>query len=233
MSITHTRIGDYYIFSHEPNTRVYLGDAAPNDYIWDELEQQKRSASSWYKEIHSGKEITWDDIMNYKHDGSLPGNGLVFYDEGEWCKRENYTFEGGCTHNFERKLSLGGMGKLGGESCKYNQKDKAAEKAAWCFFFNQTSEEYDARQEENRLQREKQKRDNPGMHNLMMVSGESYYVDDDNNRITMEEHVKKMKEELGEDCFELANARIRELYPEGAKITDELYKLREQEREGH
>lgn len=230
MQITYEKFDDYYIFSHQPEMRVYLGDASPEDYIWDEEQQAKRSVSSWYKEVHTGKEITWDDIRDYEYDGSKPGNGCVWYGSPahDFDKRENYTFEGGHSHDFVRRLHLSQWGNLStGKGCKYLYKDKAMERLAHAYFFNQSLEQYDAQQEEFRKEREKQKRESPALYNLMMVSGETYYVDDNDQRITVDEHCARMKAELGEDCFEIADAKIREEHPEAYKAAQEFVKRRE------
>jgi hypothetical protein len=113
MKITYEKFDNYYIFSNSPNTRVYLGPYSPDDYVEDELNQQKRSASAWYKEIHTGKDITWDDIMSYKHDGSKLGNGFVWYGSPahNFDYKENYTYEGG--HSFDFKHKIKGLASFG------------------------------------------------------------------------------------------------------------------------
>lgn len=203
--IIYEKFEDYYVFSNNPNTRVYLGKESPEDYIWDELEQQKRTASSWYKEVHTGKEITFKDVLAYDRDGSKPGNGQVWYDgddedDGFGRKKESYTFEGGHTYDFTRKLHLASMGSSA-KSCKYVSDDKAAQRLAWAWYFNKTLEKYDIDQKEIEDKREEAARKNPHLHNLMWVSGEMYYVDDNQNRISLEEHEKNMKAKFGDDVF--------------------------------
>ena len=57
MTITYKKIDDYYIFSHKPKNRVYLGDIDIGDYINDEENQLIRSTSAHYYEIATGKKV--------------------------------------------------------------------------------------------------------------------------------------------------------------------------------
>ena len=206
----YEKIGDYYIFNNNPKTRVYLGKAHPEDYMYDEAEQAKRSASAWYKEVHTGKSITWDKIMDYEQNDSKPGNGLVWYENSshDLGKREDYTFEGGHALEFKRKLCMGEMGNLN-KTIKYNQKDKSCERLAWIDFLETSPEEYDTRQSQFAKESEEIARKSPWLHNLCMawkegVGNETYYTDDEGNRISPNEHVELMKKKFGNDVFELA-----------------------------
>lgn len=196
MKITYEKFEDHYVFSHKPKTRVYLGEASPEDYIEDELNQNKRSASAWYKEIHTGKVITFKDVLEYNHDGSKPGNGYVWYGglDDEFGRRENHTFEGGHTFEFQHKLRMSSLGNMSTKvGVEYPSGNKAMERLAMSHYFGQTLEEYDAQQEKYRLEREETKRKYPLMHNLIMMAGETYYVNDAGERITPDEHIEIMK----------------------------------------
>lgn len=181
MNITYEKFDDYYIFSSNPKQRVYLGTATTEDYIHDVAEQAKRSASCHYVHKETGAEVS-------------SKNDLDPYDI-----IDNYEYE--CSYEFKNKLHMGSMSGLK-KSCTYNSEDPAMERLANAYFFNQTLEQYDARQEEHRLKREKSKRENPELHNLMWVDGRMYYVDDDGKEISNEEHFKKMRAELGDDYFD-------------------------------
>ena len=197
MQITYESFGEYYIFSHDLNTRVYLGDASPEDYIHDELEQQKRSASY-----------------------IPPKNKKDFNDLGTW------------TYDFKRRLSLGEMGNFTTNiKAKYNQNCKAAERLAWIWFLNTTPEEYDARQAQLQRERDERAREMPYLHNLMMywkegIGNVSYYVDDDGNEITFEQHQINMKAKYGDDVFELA-AKNNPPSPEAKKFLEQYYAMKD------
>lgn len=176
MTITYEKHGDYYIFSHKPKVRVYLGEALPEDYIWDELEQRKRSASCYHYVIATGEKV--DD-----------------YPDGEIAGSASATVDYKCDYEFTRRIS--GMCSMGnfstGVGVEYASKDKAMKRLAEAHYFNKTLDQYDAQQDEYRLKREEDKHRHPLLHNLMMVNGETYYVNDDGKRITFEEHYEFMK----------------------------------------
>lgn len=199
MNITYENHGDYYTFSHQPDTRVYLGDADPNDYIHDVINQKKRTESCYYYEISTGKKVDYDNIPDEE---SIHFNNSDPYPLKENCK---YGFK--CDYDFKRKLSLAHY-SIAGRNVKYIQKDKAIERLATAYAFNKTLEEYDAWTEEFNRKQEKFKRENPSLHNLMGVDGRMYYTDDNGKEITIEEHQTRMKAELGEDCFEQEARRL-------------------------
>ena len=203
MKITYENKGDYYVFSDNPDTRVYLGNASPEDYIHDVEQQTQRSESCYYYDIKTGKKVSQDEAF----DKSFEKGELIWHGaQHELDKIENYTYGYKCEYDFKRKLALASYGGPR-KSCKYISKDKAMNRLATAYFFDQTLEEYDKRQEEFQKERDESKRKNPSIHNLMCVSGETYYVDDDGNRITPSEHIKLMKEQLGEDCFDIEAKR--------------------------
>jgi hypothetical protein len=172
VDITYVKTDEYYIFSHKPKVRVYLGEASPEDYIFDELEQAKRSATCYYVNKKTGQKVT-----------SVNAD-FGFHDEHEFM----------CPYVFKRKLHLAAWGNFStGKGVEYISSDKAMERLAVSYFLGQTLEQYDARQEQFRLEREEQKHKHPLLHNLMMVDGETYYVDDNGKRITFDEHVELMK----------------------------------------
>lgn len=178
--------GDYHVFYDDPDTRVYLGGASPEDYIWDEQEQKKRSNSLYYYKKSTGEKV--DELP----DGEILGHE---YD----CK---------CSYEFDRRLTMGAMGSRE-RNTKYNSASKAAKRLASIYFFNITPETYDAREEKFRRKREEDARNRPYLYNLMMVwnpdiGNETYYVDDEGKRITLDEHVSLMKAKFGDDVFELA-----------------------------
>ncbi len=173
--ITYEKFDNYYIFSHEPNTRVFLGNNSPDDYVEDELNQQKRSASSWYKEIHTGKEITFDDVLDYDHDGSKPGNGFVWCGSSnhEFDKRENYTFEGGCSFEFERKIK--GLATFGNgqRSASYVKEFKTE---AWAYVSGHSIERQKEIEAEVQARMDEFDRERPYLINLHDRNG---YHDDE------------------------------------------------------
>lgn len=187
MNITYENKGDYYIFSHEPNTRVYLGNAAPEDYIHDEENQAKRSIYLRYVNKETGESKRWEE---FDHDAKC-----------DFDFHNKYEFK--CDYDFNRKLVMTSMGSST-RNVKYISSDKVAKRLAWTYVFNQTLEEYDSFEKKWQETRLEWKRKNPLLYNLRCFDGETYYVNDNGDRITFEEHVKLMKEELGEDCFELA-----------------------------
>lgn len=202
---TYTNYGDYYIFDNAPNTRVYLGSVSPEDYIWDEEQQALRTASCGYVHKETKVKIHWDDLTDdQKSDLDL---------------RNKYDHE--CTYDFVRRAHCAYLGSSK-KSVRFISGDKALERLAWIYYLDQAPEEYDARQEKFRLEREETKRRNPGLHNLMMVAGETYYVDDNGKRITFEEHVALMKEQLGEDCFDVAHERMKKENPERMALAEKL-----------
>ncbi len=202
--ITYEKFDDYYVFSHEPNSRVYLGSNSPDDYVEDELNQQKRSASSWYKEIHTGKDVTWDDIMDYDHDESMPGNGHVWYESmnsyHEFYKKESYTWEGGCSFEFERKVK--GLATFGNgvRSASYVPEFRAE---AWAFVSGHTMERQKQIDAEVQASMDEFNREHPYLINLHDRNG---YHDDDGNPITMEEQQAMVKARYGDDVFEIADS---------------------------
>ena len=200
MNTTYTKHDDYYVFDDQPFTRIYLGDKSIEDYIWDQEQQAMRSASAWYKEIHTGKDVTWDEIMDYNYDGSKPGNGCVWYGspDHEFDKRENHTFEGGHTHDFERKLSMASVGSTtsGARSSHYIQGDKAIARLAWAYAFNQTLEEYDEMQKESEARLAEFDTKYPLLKDLVWANGEMYYQDKDGNRKELAEGIEERSKEI-------------------------------------
>ena len=219
MKITYEKFDEYYIFSNSPNKRVYLGPHSPDDYVEDELNQQKRTASAWYKEIHTGKDITWDDIMSYKHDGSKQGNGFVFYGpEDNWQKRENYTYEGGHTFDFERKVKgLASFGN-GQRSATYVETYRSE---AWAYVSGKTIEQQKQIEKDIEDRMEKFDREHPYLIGLHDRLG---YLDGDRNPITVEEQQIMVKAKYGDDVFEIADAKVS---PEIRKLVDQAYKGKE------
>lgn len=195
--------GDYHVFYDNPDTRVYLGGASPEDYMWEEAEQKKRSNSLYYYKKSTGEKVD-----------ELP--------EGEILGHE---YECKCSYEFESKLRMGYMGSPDRKAC-YNVRSKSAERLAWIYFLDDTPEAYDARQEEFRKQREDDARNRPFLHNLMMVwnpevGNETYYVNDEGKRITLDEHVALMKAKFGDDVFELA-AKNNPVSPEVKALMDKV-----------
>jgi hypothetical protein len=188
--ITYEKFEDHYIFSHEPNTRVYLGNISPEDYIWDQEQQALRTASCKYINKITGKPAE-EPKCNLEDDS-----------EYDWKFYDNHKFE--CTYEFKQRAHCAYMGGPK-RSVKHASGDKAMERLAWIYYMDETPEVYDARQKSYRLDAEKRKKENPMMHNLMWVSGELYHVNDAGERITFDEHIALMKEQLGEDCFEKLN----------------------------
>lgn len=179
--ITYEKFDDYYVFSCNPKTRIYLGDASPEDYIHDKIEQAKRIESCSHYVIATGEKV----------DG---------YPKGELAGE---TVEYKCAYSFVRRLSLSTLSGPRG-SVEYESKNKAMERLAQACFFGQTLEEYDARQLEIQAKRDEQARKRPLMHNLSWVNGRTYYTNDDGVEISFEEHKRYMKEKFGDDVFEKA-----------------------------
>ena len=224
MTYTYEKRGNYFIINGNENSRVYT-DANPEDYIEDLINQEKRSASAWYKEVHTGKEVTWDEIADYDHDGSKPGNGFVWYGSAdhEFDKRENYTWEGGFSFKFERKVP--GLATFGsnGRSATYESKYKTE---AWAFVNGKTIEE---QREIERMSRERMddfNRRHPWLYNLHDRLG---YLDDNGNQITFEEHREMVKKKYGDDVFEKADAELQKKFdadPVLKKAVDEIVQAR-------
>ena len=218
--ITYEKFDNYYIFSHEPNTRVYLGANSPDDYVEDELNQQRRTASAWYREVHTGNTVTWEDIMDYGHDGSKPGNGLVWYGSAshEFDHRENYTFEGGHTFDFKRKVK--GLARFGNNirQASYVPDFKSE---AWAYVSYHSMERQKEIESQTRASIDEFNRDHPWIVNLHDTRG---YLDDNGNSITIDQHVMAMKERYGDDVFELAEAKVD---PEIKKKVEKIMEFRE------
>lgn len=222
--ITYEKFDNYYVFSHEPNTRVYLGNHSPDDYVEDEMNQQKRSASSWYKEVHTGKKVTWDEIMDYDHDNSKPGNGQVWYESmnphHEFDKKENYTWEGGCDFEFERKIT--GLATYGNfsanRSATYVPEFKSE---AWAYVSGHSMERQKEIEAEIRASMDEFNREHPWLVNLHDHDG---YHDDEGNSITVDQHIINMKAKYGDDVFELAEAKVD---PEIKKQVEKIMEVRE------
>lgn len=192
MQITYEKFDDYYLFSHKPDTRVYLGNNNPEDYILDELEQMKRTKSCGY----------------------FDKNGLMVEEPEEYDDEfyDNHEYE--CTYSFIRKI--GGMQHLGGpdKSCEFvsSESDKA-----WAWYIGKTPEQYQEHKAEIEKKFDARKREKPSLHNLVMANGETYYVNDAGDRISFEEHVALMKEQLGEDCFDKERENLDPKYKKFAE----------------
>jgi hypothetical protein len=207
--ITFTKHDDYYLFSNNPETRVYLGSVKPEDYIWDEEQQALRTASCGYF-----NKVTGEKAVEPKCD-------LEDDSEYDWQFYEEHEYQ--CTYDFIRRAHCAYLGSSK-KNVRFISADKAMERLAWIYYLDQTPEEYDARQEQYKVEAEERKRRSPAMHNLMMVAGETYHVDDNGKRITFEEHIALMKEQLGEDCFDVAHQRMQEENPEIMKLAEEVAK---------
>lgn len=202
---TYEKIGDYYIFNGDHSRRLYLGSNSIEDYIEDEANQAIRSASAWYKEVHTGKEITFDDVLDYDHDGSKPGNGFVWYGHPshELDKRENYTFEGGHTFEFERKVT--GLATFGnGKRSATYVKEFRSE--AWAFVSGKTLEEQKSIEAQVQAHIDEFNRNHPWLVNLSDRLG---HVDDEGNPISISEHETRMKAKYGDDVFDKAEAKMK------------------------
>lgn len=178
--ITYEKFNDHYVFSHKPKVRVYLGEANPDDYVWDEQQQAIRSASCYHYIIATGEKV----------DG---------YPEGEIAGSASATVDYKCDHDFERRIK--GIASFGnfsnGRGCEYQSKDKVSQRLAESWYFNKTLEQYDQQQEQYRIKSEAFDKKYPYLKNLMLVSGETYYVDDDGNRIEdTEGHLAKITKQL-------------------------------------
>lgn len=221
---TYEQRENYFIINGNENKRIYA-DVSPEDYIEDLINQEKRNASAWYKEIHTGKEVTWDEIADYDHDGSKPGNGFVWYGSAdhEFDKRENYTWEGGFSFEFERKVP--GLATFGSNerSATYESKYKTE---AWAFVNGKTIEEQLEVEKKVRESIDDFNRRHPWLYNLHDRLG---YLDDDGNQITFEEHQEMVKKKYGDDVFEKADAELQKKFdanPALKKAVDEIVQAR-------
>lgn len=216
------KTNDYAVFSHAPNTKVYLGDCPIEDYIHDEENQLKRSASCYYYEIATGKKVSQDEVFGKEEDGNieLVWHGEEFTHEND--KISNYKYGYKCDYDFERKTAFGGMESLTGPQIKYNQRDKSSYRLAWIDFMQITPEEYDKREAKFAKEREDDARKSPYLHNLMWVDGRMYYVDDNKNEISLDQHIELMKKKFGDDVFELAEKRRKEENPELYELSMKL-----------
>lgn len=191
----YQKFDNYFVFDENPELRVYVREEKIQDYIHDVTEQKKRSESCHY--VH-------------KETGVKKKN--IDFDQDDY---DDYEFT--CTYDYKSKLSKASYGGKD-KHCTYDRDDKEMEKLANCYFFNKTSEEYDKQEEEWKAKRLEQQRKMPMLHNLIMVAGRApYYVNDDGEEITIEEHMRLMKEQLGDDCFEYADSLISEEAKQFAK----------------
>lgn len=225
METTYKNYGDYYIFNDSPETRVYLGEVSPEDYIHDQIHQAKRSASCYNYELTTGKKVSQEEAFEKSYE-----KGELIWREDEGVEvdyagrpKSNFTYGYRCDYDFNRRTSLGYM-MFGDKSVKYNQNDPAMERLARAYAYGQTLEEYDAQQAAFKQERDDWARKHPSLTNLMMVGGKPpYYVDDDGKEITIQEHRVLMKEKYGDDVFEKEAERSeRETPPEVKKMAREI-----------
>lgn len=222
MEITYKKYDNYYIFSDEPNTKVFLGDIPPEDYIHDQVHQAKRRASCYHYEIATGKKVSQEEA----YEKSWEKEELIWHGEDlthEHDSIKNYTYGYKCDYDFQRKTFLTTMGGTNG-NFKYNSKDPKMKRLAESEFFGYTLDLYDLMQKKHREEREEFERLNPSITNLMMIGGrDPFYVDYDHNEITCEQHTALMKEKYGEDVFEKEAERLeKETSPEVKEIVKQI-----------